>query len=99
MGVGSGAPARIPPESLNLDRSVPHGRRAYLLEERDRAGAWVERGRFGSQAEAGRALDGLPADARATVRIREVDPRRWLKIAVVVVLALSAAVVVGLLVA
>jgi hypothetical protein len=55
-----------------------------VIEERDEAGRWIERGRFGSYDEAAEALDRLSAGLEQNFRIRELSPRRWPRLVVVV---------------
>jgi hypothetical protein len=58
-----------------------------VIEERDEAGRWIERGRFGSYDEAAEALDRVSAGLEQNFRIRELSPRRWPRPVVVVVAA------------
>jgi hypothetical protein len=55
-----------------------------VIEERDEAGRWIERGRFGSYDEAADALDRVSAGLEQNFRIRELNPRRWLRLVAVV---------------
>lgn len=58
-----------------------------VIEERDEAGRWIDRGRFGSYDEAAEALDRLSAGLGQNFRIRELNPRRRLRLVAVVVVA------------
>ena len=75
---------RIDPWTWNLDRTLRHSRRMSVIEERDEAGRWIERGRFGSYDEAADALDRVSAGLEQNFRIRELNPRRWLRLVAVV---------------
>jgi len=75
---------RIDPWTLNLDRTLRPSRRMCVIEERDEAGRWIERGRFGSYDEAADALDRVSAGLEQNFRIRELNPRRWLRLVAVV---------------
>jgi hypothetical protein len=57
-----------------------------VIEERDEAGTWIERGRFGSYDEAAEALDRLSAGVEQNFRIRELNPP-WPRLVAVVVAA------------
>jgi hypothetical protein len=87
---------RIDPWTLNVDRTLRRFRRICVVEERDEAGRWIERGRFGSYDEAAEALDRLGAGSEQDFRIREVNPRRWLRLvaAAVAAVVLLAAIAV-----
>jgi hypothetical protein len=78
---------RIDPWTLNVDRTLRPSRRMCVLEERDEAGRWIERGRFGSYDEAAEALDRLSAGLEQNFRIRDLNPRRWPRLVAVVVAA------------
>jgi hypothetical protein len=58
-----------------------------VIEERDEAGRWIERGRFGSYDEAADALDRPSAGLEQSFRIRELNPRRRPRLVAVVVAA------------
>jgi hypothetical protein len=58
-----------------------------VIEERDEAGRWIERGRFGSYDEAADALDRPSAGLEQSFRIRKLNPRRWPRLVAVVVAA------------
>jgi len=77
---------RIDPWTLTLDRTLRPSRRMCVIEERDEAGTWIERGRFGSYDEAAEALDRLSAGVEQNFRIRELNPP-WPRLVAVVVAA------------
>ena len=72
---------RIDPWTLNVDRTLRRSPVMCVVEERDEAGRWTERGRFGSYDEAAEALDRLTAGSEQPFRIRRLGhprpPRRW----------------------
>jgi hypothetical protein len=78
---------RIDPWTLNVDRTLRRSRRICVVEERDEAGRWIERGRFGSYDEAAEAMDRLGAGSEQIFRIRELNLRRWPRLVAVVVAA------------
>jgi hypothetical protein len=58
-----------------------------VVEERDEAGRWIERGQFGSYDEAAEALDRVSAGFEQNFRIREFSTHRWPRLVAVVVAA------------
>lgn len=82
MGLG-GMPARLDPNSLDLDRSLRDRLSRYAVERRDASGDWIRVGLFGSARDAADDIDvlvamhgGLPGD----YRISRVGLKTWISV-------------------
>lgn len=82
MGLG-GVPARLDPNSLDLDRSLRDRLSRYAVEHQDASGDWIRVGLFGSARDAADDIDvlvamhgGLPGD----YRISRVGLKTWISV-------------------
>jgi hypothetical protein len=97
MGMG-GMPARLDPESLDLDRSLRSRLSRYAVERREPDGSWARIGLFGTAREAADNIDVLAAmhgGAPGDYRVARVGVKRWIAVVGWITLAVVVVVVVA----